>query len=307
MRRVLAAAVLLLALPAASEPPAALVEATEEAVALCVQLGGTPVILDGYRTTRDLNGDGADDFLTDLARLECGGAWSAFCGSSGCPVAAWLSEAGGGHVRFDFGRLLGFELREADPLPALVARYAAPFCGGDVVDSCTRTWTFASNSPETPPIDRQPAAAPEEAPAPEAPAEPPAAAPAAEVAGWSLRSVPGSSPVALGTGVGNIASVAAFCLGDAPFLALTFHHRPEGDSVRLGFAFSDGPLEVSAGYEETAGGAFVVALADGPLAAQLAGRDSEVAVSVDTRAEGVLSLDGSTRSLRGALDACGGL
>ena len=45
-------------------------------------------------------------------------------------------------------------------------------------------------------------------------------------------------------------------------------------------------------------------LADGPLAARLAGRDSEVALSVDGAAEGVLSLAGSTKALRGALQDC---
>ena len=118
--------------------------------------------------------------------------------------------------------------------------------------------------------------------------------------------MPGASPVALGAGVGNIASLAAFCLEAQPFLALTFHERPAGEAVALGFAFSQGAVEVSAGYEETAGGAFVVALAEGPLADRLGGRDSEVAVSVDGTEEGVLSLEGSTKALRGALAGCGG-
>jgi hypothetical protein len=307
MRRPLAAAVLLLALPAASEPPAALFEATEAAATHCIAAGGEPAILDGYRVTRDLNGDGRDDFLTDLARLECRGAWSAFCGSSGCPVTAWLSEPGGGHSRFELGRLLGFELRDGEPLPALVARYAAPLCGGETIEECTRTWAFASNSPETPPIDPRPKAEEPAEPEPEPEAvEPAAPAFPAPDAGWSLRRVPGSSPVALGAGIGNIASLAAFCLGGEPFLAVTFHQRPEDEDTVLGFAFSEGAVEVSAGFEETAGGAFVVALADGPLATRLAGRDSEVEVSVDGAAQGTLSLDGSTRAIRGALEACGG-
>jgi hypothetical protein len=305
MRRALVL-VTLVALPAASEPPAALIEATEAAAVLCSGLGGEPVILDGYRVTRDLNGDGVDDFLTDLARLECGGAWSAFCGSSGCPVTAWLSEPGGGHARFELGRLLGFELDDAEPLPALVARYAAPFCPGEGLDECTRTWTFASNSPETPPVDQPPEPAPEPAPAPEPPEPAAPAIPAPADGGWSLRRVPGSSPVAVGAGVGDIASLAAFCLGGAPFLAVSFHERPAGDSTTLAFDFSDGRVETSAGHEPTAGGAFVAALSDGPLASRLAGRDSEVAVSVDGTPAGTLSLAGSTRAIRGALEACGG-
>lgn len=97
----LALLLVLLPLPAAAEPPAALVEATEEAMSFCTSVGGAPAILDGYRTEADLNGDGVPDILTDLARIECGGAWSAFCGPSGCPVSAWLSAPGGQVERFD--------------------------------------------------------------------------------------------------------------------------------------------------------------------------------------------------------------
>ena len=305
MRRALSFAVLLLALPGGSEPPAELFEATETATGLCTSLGGTPRILDGYRTTRDLNGDGRDDFLADLARLECGGAWSAFCGASGCPVTAWLSEADGGFARFDFGRLLGLSVRDAEPRPEVVARYAAPFCAGEAVADCTRTWRFASNSPETPPLDPGPEPDPTEAPAAEAAPEPvPPAKPAPGLAGWSLRHVPGSSPVALATGVGNVASLAAFCLSDQPFLAVTFHQRPGSDSVELGFAFSQGPVTAIAGLEETAGGAYVAPLQDGPLAARLAGRDGEVALRAGTEDQGVLSLKGSSRTIRAAIGAC---
>ena len=107
-------------------------------------------------------------------------------------------------------------------------------------------------------------------------------------------------------GTGNIATLAAFCLEGQPFLAVTFHERPEAASVPLAFAFGQGAVEAEAGFEETAGGAYVVALADGPLAARLAGRDSEVAVRAAGRDEGVLSLEGSTRALRSALADCHG-
>jgi hypothetical protein len=291
MPRLLLLAALVLAVPAAAaEPPPALVEATEEASALCRDLGGTPEILPDYELVRDLNGDGRDDFVTDLANLQCAGAWSAFCGSGGCPVAAWLSEPGG-FVRFDFGYLQGLEIRDGDDLPAVVAHYHGTRCGDDRIgaEGCTRTWRFATNAPDEPPIDAGP---PEPAPAPPAPA------------GWTLRHVPGASPVALGMGTGNIATLAAFCLEGRPFLAVTFHDRPKADPVGLTFAFSQGTVEAEAGFEETAGGAYVVALADGPLADRLGGRDREVDVSAAGRDEGRLSLKGSTRALRGALADC---
>jgi hypothetical protein len=274
------------------EPPPAHIEAAEAATALCRQLGGDPEILDGYRTVKDLNGDGRQDFITDLANLQCGGAWSAFCGPSGCPVSVWLSEPDGDFVRFDLGRIEGFSLRDnPKALPSLVARYDAASCGEGHDAGCTRTWRFASNAPDEPPVDAEKTSAVKGPPAPLAP-------------GWTLRQVPGASPVALGAGVGDISSLAAFCLGGQPFLAVSFRERPKGDAIRLGFDFSAGGVEAKAGYEETAGGAYVVALAETDLANRLGGKDSEVDVSVDGAGQGTLSLSGSTRALRGALADC---
>ncbi len=296
----IAAALAAATLPAfAEEPPAALIEATEEASALCTALGGTPGILDGYMRSLDLNGDGRADFLTDLARLECEGARAVFCGPSGCPVAAWLSEPDGSHSRFDLGRMLGFTIGDGDP-PPLVARYPAISCGPDAAADCTRTWRFTTNAPDQPPVDAVPE--PEPGAAPEAAAA--AAKPIAVPSGWTLRRVPGASPMALGGGVGNIASLAAFCLSGQPFLAVTFNEPPPADSVTLDFAFSQGGVEASAGFEATAGGTFVVALAGGQLGDRLAGRDSRVPVSVDGAPQGILSLSGSTRAIRGALEDC---
>ena len=94
--------------------------------------------------------------------------------------------------------------------------------------------------------------------------------------------------MALGSGVGNIASLAAFCLGGEPFLAVTFHERPASATAsRSASPSARARSSADAGFEETAGGAYVVALADGPLAARLAGRDSEVAVTVDGAPEGI--------------------
>lgn len=329
---------------AAAEPPPELVEYTEEQTAFCRDLGGAPDIPSSYQTVRDLNGDGRDDFLTNLANLECEGAASAFCGSGGCPVKAWLSEPEGGYTRFDFGLLEGVRIEDASPLPRVLAGYHGTRCGDPDrigADVCTRTWIFASNDPPEPPVDaRGGEAATAEHPEtpsasdgseaadaqPETPAtsEPATDASASEAApdaavsapvvaaervqaiapGWTLREVPGSSPVALGGGAGSVAFLAAFCLGGEPFLAVTFHERPEPDAVTLGFDFSQGPLEATAAFEAGAGGAYVVPLAEGDLAARLGGRDRQVAFGVDGASEGVLSLSGSTRSIRGALETC---
>ena len=310
--------------PARAELPAELVETTDQAMVACQDLGGEPRILDSYERTLDLNGDGLPDFITDLAGIECAGAWSAFCGSGGCPVTTWLSETDGSHSRFDLGYLQGYEILEEGgvPLPRLRAFYHGTLCGEDRIgaDGCSRLWSFAGNIPQTSPIetgdaevasaadppevaDPVPQPEPEAEPAPEA--APEAARPPEDLPeGWTLRDVPGSTPLALGSGVGNIASLAAFCLEGQPFLALTLRERPAEEALTLDFAFSQGPVSATATFEPTAGGAYVVALSEGPLAARLAGRDSSVAVRLGESDEGIISLKGSTRTVRAALASC---
>ena len=75
----------------------------------------------GYEASRDLNGDGRADFVTDLAGLECAGAWDALLhGRAAARSASGCREPGGGHDRFDLGPLRGFSIEEgeAGALPA---------------------------------------------------------------------------------------------------------------------------------------------------------------------------------------------
>jgi hypothetical protein len=123
-------------------------------------------------------------------------------------------------------------------------------------------------------------------------------------AGWTLRDVPGEAPLALGGGVGEIAYLAGFCLAGRPFLAAQITPPREDATVVLGFAFSEGRIEIGAAFEPGADGAHVIALSGSPLVARLAGRDSRVEVTRDGRRMGTLSLSGSTRALRAALGPC---
>lgn len=296
----------------AADLPPEIVEDTDRALVFCQDLGGTPSILPGYERRLDLNGDGREDVVTDQAGLACAGAASAFCGTAGCPVSAWLSrpEPEPGLERFDFGYLQGYQIVEgagAGGRPGLRAAYHGSACDGERIgaEGCTRLWIFTSNAPDVPPMDAPAVAA---APPVAADAAAPAGTPPAPMPeGWTLRRVPGGDPVALAAGPGEIATLAAFCLEGRSFLAVTFHGKPEADPVPLRFAFTAGAVEVAAGYEPTAGGSYVAALEGSPLAARLAGRDTSVTVQSNGADQGVLSLKGSTRALRGALEICNGL
>jgi hypothetical protein len=297
----------LIALPARADLPPEALAATEEAMALCREAGGNPQVTPDYEAVVDLNGDGVPDHLTNLMGLQCEGAWSVFCGSVGCPVTAWLSRPDGSHTDFAFGNLQSVEV-VASPDgggPAVRAFYHGAFCGDGRagVDGCVRLWTFPAGAA---PVEWAEAATAGFAQAGPEPAPPPPAGPSEVAPGWTLRDVPGSTPVALGGGMGEIAWFAGFCLQSQPFLTLMFDPPRATETVTLRFAFGDGPVEAPAVREPTAGGAHVIALAGTPLAARLAGRDSRVDVTLDASSMGTLSLAGSSRALRAALGACHG-
>jgi hypothetical protein len=133
---------------------------------------------------------------------------------------------------------------------------------------------------------------------------PPPASRRAPEPGWTLRQATGSSPVALGGGPGQVVSVAAFCLGGSPWLALELDPAPEAASIRADFGFTGTRVEAEALREDGAGGAYVIELADSPLAGLLAGSDSVAALGLDGTQQGPLSLAGSTRVIRAALEDC---
>lgn len=85
--------------------PPSVQKQVDEVSADCRDFGGDPAPGEGFITSADLNGDGQPDHVVDLAGLQCQGAWSAFCGSAGCPVTVWLSGpdgyfvGGGGYMQ----------------------------------------------------------------------------------------------------------------------------------------------------------------------------------------------------------------
>ena len=261
---------------AADEPPPALIEATESGLgplrgARAARRGSSP----SYEAARDLNGDGRPDFVTDLAGLECAGAWDALCSGARLPgqrLALGARRRPRPLRPRPAARLLDRGGRGRRPPRASSPCYDVANCGPDADRRLHPHLALQLERARHPAHRRAAAAAPEPRRSPPPPPEAPA------LAGWTLRRVPGASPVALGAGPGNLSSLAAFCLEGQPFLALTFHDRAAERERRARLRLQPGPLDVTAGFESTAGGAYVVALADAPLAARLAGRDSEVEV-----------------------------
>ena len=285
--RPLLALLLCLAPPAARalDLPAPLRKLTDEAFAECREAGGTPALLADYVRTADLNGDGREDYLVDFAGLNCAGAESYFCGSAGCPVSVWASTPRGLESAWS-GPAQGSRIDTSATPPAVEVYLHGQFCDPPRVgaEGCAQRVALA---------------APAEGAKAEAEAAPPA-----RTAGWTLRAVPGAAPVAVSPAPAPLREIALFCLAGQPFLAALPDTPPPGETLRHGFAFTGRALEATARREPSAGGAFVADLRATPLAQALAGRDATARLSLDGVALGELSLAGSSKAIRGALEPC---
>jgi hypothetical protein len=296
--RLLLPALLLACAPAFAQGlPPAIAAYGAEASAQCTEMGGTPRIGPAFATAIDLTGDGRRDHVVDLAGVECAKAWSAFCGSAGCPVSVWIETPEGSERRWS-DHAQAWTIDGAGSQVAIVVTRAGSACPGSGTETCTERLVFDGSAP--PPVSPS-ASVGDLAPAP----RPAGAAPAAPAApGWTLRAAQDGSPVAVSQGAGPVASLAVFCLSGEPFLAATWATQPAPETARLGFGFQGGDVTLPARREEGAGGALVIPLRGEALAGRLSGRDAATEFSVDGAAQGRLSLKGSTRAIRGALDAC---
>ncbi len=305
MRTPILAACLALALPPAAraqELPAVITAFATEQSQLCAEMGGAPRVGPAFATAVDLNADGALDYIVDLAGIECANAWSAFCGSAGCPVSVWIAGPEG-HRREWGDYAQGWTIDGVGGEVAVVVDQHGGTCPGSAsgAETCRQRLVFAAPAAPAPAGDAVAAEA-EAAPAPRAaPAE---ALESSGVAGWTLRDVPDGTPVAVSDGPGAVATVAVFCLGGQPWLAARMRAAPAAETVEIAFAFSRQTVSSAARREDSAGGVLVVELADRPLAGLLSGRDSSAMIAIDGAEQGVLSLRGSTRAIRGALASC---
>ena len=265
------------------ELPAAIAAFAAEQSKVCTELGGTPRVGPAFATAVDLNGDEAPDYIVDLAGIECANAWSAFCGSAGCPVSVWITGSAGPVREWD-DYAQGWRLDGLAGDTAVVVDRHGAACPGAAsgAEICSERLTFdapaAPAETGAPTAEATPEAAAadiaELAPAPRA--APTEALEATGVEGWSLRAVPDGTPVAVTDGPGAVATMAVFCLGGQPWLAARLGETPAAETAELAFAFSGQTVSSAARREDSAGGALIVELADRPLAGLLSGRDSSV-------------------------------
>ncbi len=265
--------------------------ARQENAALCREAGGNPVETDAYILQPDLNGDGLPDVVMNLMGLTCEGAFSLFCGSAGCPVTVWTSGPQG-HDRAWNSYAQDIAIEGGTLRAYLHGQFCSPPRVG--AEGCEEVISFSGPRPQTAVAD--PATAD-----PDVTTPPTADAPATDR--WQLRDGGGTAVAVIG-GTNGIRSLAAFCLGGQPWLALLLDPAPAADDIRVDFTFSGGTVGGPAQRQDATGGAYVIGLAQNPLLGLLAGRDTSAEIAVQGGATGQISLSGSTRALRAALAPC---
>lgn len=275
---------------AAPPLPAPVQEMTDAAAARCREAGGALSLAPDYARPADLNGDGLDDYLVDSIGLVCEGTGAGFCGPEGCPVAVWLSSPGG-HRRVWSGTARASYLNTSTEPPGIVIERGGEFCDPpraaaetcetrlDLADAASAEGDGAQDRSAGTATDR-----------PE---------------GWTLRATPGSEPVAVAPLPAPLRDMALFCLSGQPFIALV----PETEAaltetVQVSFAFSGETLSGTARREASAGNSYVIDEAGARIARALAGPDASVDLELDGTPLGTVSLAGSSRTIRTALDDC---
>ncbi|MDF1834997.1 MAG: hypothetical protein P1U62_08965 [Alteraurantiacibacter sp. bin_em_oilr2.035] len=274
----------------AQATPADIQSFTRENYTMCREAGGTPRTLDEYLTeVGDINGDGAPDYVTDLAGLECANAWSYFCGSAGCPVSVWLSRPQGYKPEWS-GHARGWRRQGT----AIVISLHGQLCNPPRVGSqgCEVAMHF----------NQAPASRGSSAPA-ETQTGLSGVTPTT-VEGWQLRRAPGGNAIAQVSGAGTLTTLSALCLRDRPVMMAALSEAAGARTATFPFGFADRSIEVTGLAGTPTQKTYILdPRADG-LAAALSGGEVSVSFRIEGRDQGKLSLQGSSQALREALSPC---
>lgn len=272
---------LFVAVPAATAPaqqryPAPVEAKIGEQRAACVSAGGKLTIGKDAVGSAELDGDGKPDYLLNHYAFECSRGTNGYCGSRGCWNDVFLSSQG---------------YREVDSFQGGVTidRSHAPawLRISDRSGSATRRWNGSRF------------AAPGSSPA----AEAPRAAQPAPVSAWTVETE-GQVTFARSPRAGEAGAITVRC---APWskrgYRVTFQlpaRRGAGPVPFILFGANRIDLQLT-----RADGLWVVDPENDDLLNLLSGAETGLAMNLDGRGIGAVSLAGSTRAIRSALATCG--
>jgi hypothetical protein len=269
----------------------------------CTKDGGKAKLDDSYATAVDLNGDGVDDFIIDLAGYSCQrpgfGPSNEFCGSAGCPVSVWLSQPGGSYAQardFD-GYMQGWEIRQHNGRPAIWYGLHGAFCDDGKhragSDTCEKYWIApqvkSANGARTTADARTGAKA---------------GASAKTASGWELRPVAGRAGMAAVRGPGVVDGITLFCDRGRAFLTMKVKAAPPPGPVTLGFSASGDGVELPLRQGNPAGTLWLSDVAQSRLPKLLANHEGSAQLRINGGLQGDVTLANAGASLRDALSGC---
>jgi hypothetical protein len=103
----------------------------------------------GFLTTKDVNGDGVEDYILDYANFACGNSEVFFCGTAGCLTQVFASLPHGGFVKVLDQNVRSLRFLRIKGRPAMVLDPHGIACGKVGSELCRKTlyWDGGEFSP----------------------------------------------------------------------------------------------------------------------------------------------------------------
>jgi len=129
----------------AAEPPDNIAEAVSEAARACKHTKGTPNT-DAVLSTKDLNGDGGEDWIADFGKMKCDGGTNPLCGDVGCTLQIYFftGDAEWDMVFQDFVR--SYTIDEDGGKPMLYVITSGMPCNKPVTETCKYNYRLEKDS-----------------------------------------------------------------------------------------------------------------------------------------------------------------
>jgi hypothetical protein len=107
------------------------------------------VLRRGFRTEKDVNGDGRKDYILDYGRFQCGDSLTYFCGTGGCLTQVFVSFKDGTYARALNENVRGLRFARVKGRPAMLLDLHGSACGRAGVEPCSVTlhWNGEKFSP----------------------------------------------------------------------------------------------------------------------------------------------------------------
>lgn len=128
----------------AAEMPSVVRDTLNEAAAECRSAGGNPKKIEDVAKAIDLNGDSSVDWVLDFGNIECEGALSYFCGSSGCQLYIFVSQ-GSEYVRVWGQNVRSWRVTKIRNLPGIQFDLHGSACGLSGAERCVKNFVFDGN------------------------------------------------------------------------------------------------------------------------------------------------------------------